>query len=117
MTDQAWSAGQVVAYYGAYDRVPQRQIIDRVTPSGIAVIGRSQYNKNGYARGDSGYSTPRIVPWEDGHAKQVRQHREERARQAIQSYQDKFPRIPEAELRSVFDAAITAVYATKASAA
>lgn len=68
MTDvYEWKAGQAVweasRGWGAF---PGRKLtIDRVTPSGRAVIGSTQYDPDGTPRGDR-YSN-RIVPFTDEH--------------------------------------------------
>jgi len=68
MGDYLWTAGQVVFEpQRGWSQCPGRKrTVDRVTPTGRAVIGLAQYNKGGRMIGNR-YGA-RIVPFTDEHA-------------------------------------------------
>ena len=84
MTDHVWTAGQKVALFGGYGaQVARLMRVDRVTPSGRAVINRTQYNTEGYEIGVGRYSRQRIVPWTDEHAVRLRASQIQAAKDAL----------------------------------
>ena len=60
MTEHTWTAGQQVVLFGSWigHRVTT---VDRVTPSGRAIIGDTTFNRNGYERSGR-YSRQHIEP-------------------------------------------------------
>jgi hypothetical protein len=66
MGDYLWTAGQVVfePTLGWHRSPGRKRTVDRVTPTGRAVIESDQYHKDGRAVGGYGH----IVPFTDEHA-------------------------------------------------
>lgn len=77
MTDAhfLWKAGQKVferAVHSGWGGYPGRSLtIDRVTPSGRAVIGSTQYDATGRQLGTSRYNGSAIVPFTDKHEAEI----------------------------------------------
>lgn len=75
MTTFVWTVGQKVfeaaprSHWGGF---PGRALtIDRVTPSGRAVIGLAQYDPSGRQIGARGYNSNHIVPFTDEHEAEI----------------------------------------------
>lgn len=73
MADYDWAPGQVVfePNNGWGGSPGDKRVIDRVTPSGRAVIGASSYDKKGRVIGGSGYRRCRIEPFTEEHAAEI----------------------------------------------
>ncbi len=72
--DQEWmqslKAGDVIAHFGQYERVPTWEKVERVTATQIIVCGCRYWKKNGLRVGSDSYSRTRI-------AKPQQQHKDE----------------------------------------
>lgn len=68
-----WKAGQAVEIGGRYGSPAYKAIIERVTPSGRAVIGGSQFAPDGTEiGGGEKWRRTRIEPWTDKHTEKQR---------------------------------------------
>jgi hypothetical protein len=63
MPEYKWTAGQKVVYN--HNNCEDIRTIDRVTPSGWAVVGDRKFNADGKERGASAWSPSSIVPATD----------------------------------------------------
>lgn len=67
MSDTEWTVGMLVARHSGYSSRLGKGVVEKLTPSGMPIVGGQIYNKDGRKRGSSDrWSRDRIGPWNDG---------------------------------------------------
>jgi hypothetical protein len=82
MVEYEWKPGQEVFEPArGWNGFPgHKKVIERVTPSGRAVVGSYQYDKSGYAIGGRGrHGGPSIMPFTPEHAQELTDWNQKRA--------------------------------------
>jgi len=82
MADYEWTAGQEVflpAYRGWAGNPGRILVIDRVTPSGRAVIGSTTFDKSGREIGGTRYHRDYIIPATDQHRTDINNYARKQA--------------------------------------